>query len=106
MRFSVKIATREQLIFLGLMLFLSIFVALSDPVIAGTDATFKPISDRISAWLTGSLGYVIAIIAFMIGVVNAIRGERGLFSMAFPFFLSIIIVVGLTVIRGGFTAVI
>ncbi|NJM50214.1 MAG: hypothetical protein HC843_04465 [Sphingomonadales bacterium] len=106
MKFSLQLFTRQQMFVVALFLALAVCFATIDPVMAGTDATFKPISDRIGAWLTGSLGYVIAIIAFMIGVVNAIRGERGIWSMAFPFFLSIIIGVGLTVIQGGFTAVI
>ncbi|MDE2439448.1 MAG: hypothetical protein KGP14_00380 [Betaproteobacteria bacterium] len=84
------------------------FVSLSmaSPAFAGGDATFQPITNRIDGWLNGSLGYLIALVAFLIGVVNAIRGERGLWTMVFPFFLSIIITVGISVISGGFTAMI
>ena len=71
---------------------------------AGADATFTPLVTKLTGWLNGSLGYLIAIGAFLVGIVNAVRGERGFWPMMFPFLLSIIITVGLTIIAGGFTA--
>ena len=71
---------------------------------AGADATFTPLVTKLTGWLNGSLGYLIAIGAFLVGLVNAVRGERGFWPMLFPFLLSIIITVGLTIIAGGFTA--
>lgn len=106
MTFKLELFNRRQMAVLASMFALAVVLLLVSPAIAGGDTTFDPITTRINAWLSGSLGYAIALIAFMIGVVNAIRGERGLWSMAFPFFLSIIITVGITVIEGGFTAVI
>jgi hypothetical protein len=84
----------------------AIALSVSTPALAGGDATFAPITARIDAWLNGSLGYLIALVAFLTGVVNAVRGERGIWTMVFPFFLSIVITVGIAVISGGFTAVI
>lgn len=71
---------------------------------AGADATFTPLTTKLTGWLNGSLGYLIGIGAFLVGLVNALRGERGFWPMIFPFLLSIIITVGLTIISGGFTA--
>ena len=79
-------------------------VAFASAAYAGADATFTPLVNKLTGWLNGSLGYLIAIGAFLVGIVNAVRGERGFWPMIFPFLLSIIITVGLTIIAGGFTA--
>ena len=79
-------------------------VSFANLAYAGADATFTPLVTKLTDWLNGSLGYLIAIAAFLVGIVNAVRGERGFWPMIFPFLLSIIITVGLTIIAGGFTA--
>lgn len=106
MTFSFKLFTRNQMAVIAGLFVAALCMALIAPAIAGGDTTFSPMTTQLNAWLSGSLGYMIALVAFIIGVVNAIRGDRGLWSMGFPFFLSIIITVGITVIQGGFTAVI
>jgi hypothetical protein len=106
MTFRLNLFTRNQMYGLAIVFGLALFMLFVAPAIAGGDTTFDPITSRINAWLSGSLGYAIALVAFLTGVVNAIRGERSFWGMAFPFFLSIIITVGITVIQGGFTAVI
>ena len=72
----------------------------------GTDTTFTPLATKISGWLSGSLGYLLALGAFLVGVVNAIQGNRGFWGMIFPFLLGIVITVGITIISGSFTATI
>lgn len=73
---------------------------------AGTDTTFTPLATKISGWLSGSLGYLLALGAFLVGIVNAIQGNRGFWGMIFPFLLGIVITVGITIISGSFTATI
>jgi hypothetical protein len=106
MTFSLKLFTRSQLTVMGAAFAFALLLLSIAPAIAGGDATFAPMTAQLSAWLSGSLGYLIALAAFVIGVFNAVRGDRGFWGMAFPFFLSIIITVGITVIQGGFTAVV
>jgi hypothetical protein len=106
MTFSLKLFTRNQMtVVAGLMVAALCLVAIG-PAMAGGDTTFSPMTTQLSGWLSGSLGYMIALVSFFVGVVNAVQGNRGFWGMVFPFFLSIIIGVGITVIQGGFTAVI
>lgn len=106
MTFSLKLFTPRQLAVMAAAFAFSLVLLSVGPAIAGGDATFAPMTAQLSGWLSGSLGYLIALVAFVIGVANAVRGNQGMFSIAFPFFLSIIITVGITVIQGGFTAVV
>lgn len=83
---------------IGLMLFAPV-------AMAGADATFAAFNTKLEGWLTGSLGILIALVAFAIGIYNAVK-QNGLMSIVLPFFLGLLISVGITVIKGGFTAII
>lgn len=43
-------------------------VVASSAALAGTDATFDPIYDQIRGWAEGSLGKLLAVSAFLIGM--------------------------------------
>lgn len=95
----------RNLVTTGVVLAAALTVAIGSAY-AGTDTTFTPLATKISGWLSGSLGYLLALGAFLVGIVNAIQGNRGFWGMIFPFLLGIVITVGITIISGSFTATI
>ena len=99
------VPSNTKLVSTGIVLAAAMTLAIGTAY-AGSDATFTPLADKISGWLSGSLGYLLALGAFLVGIVNAIQGNRGFWGMIFPFLLGIVITVGITIISGSFTATI
>lgn len=95
----------KKLVTTGIALVVAMTLAVGTAY-GGTDTTFTPLASKISGWLSGSLGYLLALGAFLVGIVNAIQGNRGFWGMIFPFLLGIVITVGITIISGSFTATI
>lgn len=102
---TLRFVSNNKLLQTGLVVAVVMTLA-AGTAYAGTDTTFTPLATKISGWLSGSLGYLLALGAFLVGVVNAIQGNRGFWGMIFPFLLGIVITVGITIISGSFTATI
>ena len=102
---TLRFVPSSKFVQTGLMVTIAMTLAVGTAY-GGTDTTFTPLATKISGWLSGSLGYLLALGAFLVGVVNAIQGNRGFWGMIFPFLLGIVITVGITIISGSFTATI
>lgn len=60
----ITISTTQQY---GLLALLLALIALG-PALAGTDITFNPILNEVTKWAEGSLGKLLALAAFIIGM--------------------------------------
>lgn len=89
---------KSHFLFQYFFFFIICAVAATSPAFAGTDATFAVAVNKILAWLSGSFGLLIALLAFITALIGAITGKLMLLASAVG--VALAIYVGPGVIQG------